>query len=106
MISVPPKDFLRSTFRVAFLAWVGLRAIVVLAWLVLRAIVGSPQLSLPASIFLIFGVTAVALVENSVSRERLFYANLGVGRRVTAGIAMAVATGLEVMAGLAFRVLL
>jgi hypothetical protein len=83
-----------STIRISVPTWILLRGI-------LAGASGSPTILLPASIFLVFGVCAVALVDSSVARERLFLANLGVGRRAIAGISLSVACALELAAAIA-----
>jgi hypothetical protein len=55
--------------------------------------------------FLILGTALVALVDVSVSRERLILANSGLGRRFVAAVALLVSGTLEVAAALALRLL-
>ncbi|MGD2120914.1 MAG: hypothetical protein PVJ76_04180 [Gemmatimonadota bacterium] len=99
----------RTTIRTTLLSWVVLRAFVGFATVVLGDSVGFAvaglSLVLGASILLILGVAAIAVIDISVARERLFLANLGVSRRTIAGISFGVATALEFMAYLALSAL-
>ena len=93
MIRLPPRPAIWSTFRVTLMTWIVLRGLVGFAS-------GSPAILFSASVFLVLGVAVVALVDSSVARERLFYENLGVGRRMIAGMAVGFACGLEVASAL------
>ena len=97
MIQLPPKAVFWSTLKISILAWIVLRGFA-------GASAGSLSIYLPASVFLILGVGVVALLDSYVARERLFLANLGVGRRWVGVFAVSVALVLEVIAALALRV--
>ena len=98
MIRLPPKAVFSATLRTTVLVWFVLRAIVAFAN-------GSPAILLPVSHFLMLGVTATAVVDMTVARERLFLGNLGVGRRVIAGIALLGSGILEGVSAVAVHVL-
>ena len=98
MISLPPKPVCWATARTTFLVWLVLRAVVGLSS-------GSPSIFLPVSLFLMLGVAATAVVDITVARERLFLANLGVGRRVIVGLSLLVSGALEIMSAVAVHAL-
>ena len=98
MIQLPPKPVWASTLRITVLVWVVLRSIVALYN-------GSPTILLPASLFLMMGVAATAVVDATVARERLWLGNLGIGRRAVAGIALLGSGTLEVVSAVLLRAL-
>lgn len=96
MIRLPPKEVFSATYRTT-----------VLAWLVLRGIVGmyggSPSVLLRTSVFLMFGVAMIAVVDMTVARERLLLGNLGVGRWEVAAISLLGCMVLEFVSGAVVR---
>jgi hypothetical protein len=76
----------------------------VLAWVVLRVLVGlesgSPDILLPTSIFLMAGVAGIAVVDLYVARERVFLANVGIGRRSVVLVSLLVSGSLELLSAL------
>jgi len=98
MILLPPKPVCWATVRTTFLVWLVLRAVVGLSG-------GSPSILPPVSLFLMFGAAATAVVDITVARERLFLANLGVGRRVIVGLSLLISGALEVMSAVAVHAL-
>mgnify|MGYP001815063480 CR=1 FL=1 len=93
MVGRLPKPVIWATVRSTFLSWVVLRAFVGFAS-------GRLSLTLSASVFLMLGVVAIALIDVAVARERLFLGNLGVGRRTVAAISFSTVVALEVAAHL------
>ena len=96
MIRLPPGPVCWTTVRTTVLVWVVLRALA-------AGYSGSPGMLLPASLFLILGAAAVAVVDITVARERIFLGNLGVSRRAIGGVAFVVAGTLEITASLVIR---
>ena len=77
-----------------------------LVWLALRllsATTGSPW-SAPAVIIVGLGAVLVVLVDASVRDEQTFMANLGIGRRHTAAVALLTVASLEVLVGVVVAV--
>jgi len=98
MIRLPPEPVCWATLRTTLLAWLVLRAIVGLSN-------GSPTILLPVSLFLMLGVAVIAVVDITVARERLLLGNLGVGRRVVAGISLLVSGTLEIASAVLVHVM-
>jgi hypothetical protein len=98
MIRLPPAPVFWATARTTALAWFVLRGIVGLAG-------GSPSIRLPVSVFLMLGVAVTAVVDVTVSRERLMLGNLGVGRRVIVGISFLGSGTLEILSAVAVHFL-
>ena len=96
MMRIPPRPVFWATLRTTLLAWLVLRAIVAFSS-------GSPSVLLPTSVFLMLAVAAVAVVDITVSRERLLLGNLGVGRRVIAGVSLLVSGALELVSAIAVQ---
>ena len=98
MIRPPPASVFWATARIT-----------ILVWLMLRVFVGmythSPSILLPASLFLMLGVAATAVVDLTVARERLLLGNLGVGRRTVVGLSLLVSGLLEITSAVAVRIL-
>ncbi len=98
MIRLPPAPVFWATARTTALAWFVLRGVVGMSS-------GSPSILLPASLFLMLGAAATAVVDLTVARERLLLGNLGVGRRVVVSLSLLVSGVLEITAAVAVRFL-
>ncbi len=98
MTRFPPRPVCWATFRTTFLVWLVLRSVVGLAN-------GSPAILPPVSLFLMLGAAATVVIDITVARERLLLGNLGVGRRMIAGVSLLVSGTLEVASAVAVHAL-
>ena len=98
MFILPSDPAFRATLRTSILAWLVLRVFI-------GGYSGTPSILLPTSLSLMLAVPAIALIDGAVSRERLFLGNLGLGRRVMAGVSLLVTGILEIMAALVLHAL-
>ena len=93
MPTFPPRPIRWATYRLSILVWLVLRAF-------LAAQNGSLAVLFPVSLLVMLAVGAVAATEMSVSRERVFLENLGIGRRSVFALSFLFAGALETMAAL------
>lgn len=95
MLRIPPKQIVWPIVRVSALAWAVIRAVVAAAINLAAEASEDASLLLPTSVILVLAVGVVALVDNSLARERIWNANLGLGRRRVFLLAVASAGALE-----------
>jgi hypothetical protein len=101
MLRLPPGQIVWPIVRISALAWAVIRAVVTAAIKVAGVAPEDASLRLLTSVVLVLAVGVVALVDNSLARERIWNANLGLGRRRVFLLAVASAGALE----MGFRVI-
>ncbi len=105
MFRFTPPPILGATAKVTVLAWLVLRGALAMG----SRLPGAPLPDrfpgfLPhVSLFVMLAAGAVALIDLTVARERIFIGNLGVGRRSVFGVSLLVSGAFEIATALAIR---
>lgn len=96
MRRLPPPPFRNSLILTTVLVWAVPRAILTAGARAMAVRFGiSPELSPLVLVLLAAGVAIVVLLNTTITRERVFAANLGVSRRTILGIALATVVACE-----------
>jgi hypothetical protein len=96
MRRLPPSPFRNSLILTTILVWAVPRAILTTGARAAAARFGiSPDLTPLVLVLLAAGVSFIVLLNTTITRERVFAANLGVSRRTILGIALATVVACE-----------